>query len=36
MGQTPIIVIRTILGEVRYVAEDLSCLQQVFDEVFHS
>ena len=35
MGQQPIGVMRTIGGEVRYVAENLSRMQGLFDEAFH-
>jgi hypothetical protein len=36
MGQPSIGVMRTICGEVRHVAENLSRVQGLFDEVFHS
>ncbi len=36
MGQPTTGVMRTIRGEVRYVAENLSRMQGLFDEVFHS
>lgn len=36
MGQPLIEVMRTIYGEVRYVAENLSRMQWIFDKVFHS
>jgi hypothetical protein len=35
MEQSPIELMRTICGEVCYVAEDLSHMQRFFDERFH-
>jgi hypothetical protein len=36
MGQSPIEVMRSICGEVSYVAEDLSRLQEVLNERLYS